>query len=194
MFLSQNTNVARQVNKIVCFGLGCFPAHNERSAKRAYIQHLSARTIRDTIAELQGGDAPKVYVQEPTYCTKGISWIQNLFGFKVVNDPEGFRALDGHTFMVSVAPDAPVRQITMGFTHEFEGPAGMFCNAIDSDGTECNGKGDMMIRGRLTVPFRADEASPAVWKYKQESMWMEHNDYEEEDFFGPMGVYMKARY
>lgn len=193
-FLNQHaSSTIEHVDKIICFGLGCFATKQERAGKRDYFQHLAARTIRDIFAQRQGGPAPDVYVQEPIYCTAGIDYIESHFGFKVVNDPEGFKALDGHTFVLTVSPNVPVRQVTMGMTHKSQGPAGFLCNAIDSDGLECNGKGYTREKDYLVCPYTTCPTSPALWKYKNESLWMEHNDKEEGDYFGKIGVYLKRK-
>lgn len=81
----------------------------------------------------------------------------------------------------------PVRQVALDITHEENGPAGFLCNAIYSEGLEADGKKEADIKHFTCNP------SPALWKYKQESVWMEHDDREETDFFGNMGVYLKGK-
>ncbi|KAF1947532.1 hypothetical protein EJ02DRAFT_306281, partial [Clathrospora elynae] len=181
-FLQEHAGTTMQhVDKIICFGLGCFPSKHERAQKRAYTQHLAALTIRSILATQQGGPAPPVFTQEPIYCAAGITHIvsPSPFNFTVLDDPEGFRALDGNTFILSVAPNVPVRQIVLGMTHTFGGPAGMFCDEIQSEGLECNGKGSEIDGNqRRFTPYKTCEPSPALWKYKQEGVWMECGDWE----------------
>ena len=147
--------------------------------------------IRDVIAAEQRGTAPKIFAQKPEYCAAGISHIVEHFNMCVLEDPEGFKALDGRTFVLSFAPNVPVRQIVLGLTHEFGGPAGLFCDDIGSDGLECNDKGIYNDNGRVTCLFHTCEPSPALWRFKQESFWMEYGDRDKGDWFGNVGVYLK---
>ncbi|KAH7339197.1 hypothetical protein BKA66DRAFT_435147 [Pyrenochaeta sp. MPI-SDFR-AT-0127] len=191
VFLQEHAKkTLERVDKIMCFGLGCFPTQWERSRQRSYTQHLAACTVRDLIAQQQGGAAPQIFAQDPSYCAAGMSYIQSHFNMSILDDPEGFKALDGHTFVLSFAPNVPVRQITLGLTHESNGPAGLFCDRIRSEGLECNGK--RCEDGRV-CPYTTCEPSPAVWKYKQESYWIEYRDRDEQNYFGEVGVYLKKR-
>ncbi|CAO2652524.1 Nn.00g008070.m01.CDS01 [Neocucurbitaria sp. VM-36] len=193
-FLEEHAGKTMQhIDRIICFGLGCFTTKWGQAAKRSYIQHLAACTVRDIIAQGQGGTPPKVYAQEPIYCAAGIAHIQQHFSIEVLDDPEGFRALDGNTFVISISPNVPVRQIAFGLTHEFGGPAGMFCNDIQSDGLECDGKGCEYQDGRWVCPYKTCEPSPGLWRYKMESMWMECSDKREENWFGEVGLYLKRK-
>ncbi|KAJ4373294.1 hypothetical protein N0V83_003588 [Neocucurbitaria cava] len=191
-FLDEHAGKTMQhVDKIICFGLGCFDAKYPLAVKCRYIQHLAAYTIRDVIAQKQGGEPPKIYTQEPHYCKAAIALVKARFDMEVLEDPEGFRALDGNTFVMTVSPDVPVRQVAFGLTHEFGGPAGMFCNSITSEGLECDGKGSEARDGHHSVsPYRTCEPSPGLWRYKQESVWMEYSDMAS---FGDIGVYLKRR-
>ncbi|KAF1844281.1 uncharacterized protein K460DRAFT_408572 [Cucurbitaria berberidis CBS 394.84] len=192
-FLEEHAGKRMQrVDKILCFGLGCFRTELGRETKRPYVQHLAACLVRDIIARQQGGETPKIYAQDPNYGPTGIAYIKAQFDMETLDDPEGFKALDGNTFVLCVAPNVPVRQIAFGMTHEFGGPAGLFCNSIQSEGLECNGKSCDIRSGSFT-PYSLCESSPALWKYKQESTWMEYDDGSEEDCFGDVGVYLKQR-
>ncbi|RAR14540.1 hypothetical protein DDE83_002113 [Stemphylium lycopersici] len=170
----------RNVDQIVCFGLGCL------TAKDRYIQHLSARHIANIFARSQPGPTPPVFAQDPIYCTAGISYITAPapFNFTILDDPEGFRALTGNTFVLSFHPDVPVRQIVMGLTHDTNGPAGMFCNSIQSEGLECDGKRSDSSGGAMVSPYLTCESSPSVWKYKQSSVFLEFETPEKDQWFG----------
>lgn len=178
------------VDKIICFGLGCFPSKWEHNGKRSYTQHLAACTVRDILARQQGGAPPQIFTQEPIYCVASKSHVQKAFNMTVLDDPEGFKAVDGQTFVLSFAPNVPVRQVVCGLTHEFRGPAALFANDIQSKGLECNG---MPCNDDQVMPFKTCEPSPVVWKYKQESIWMEYGDRDADDCFGDIGVYLKRK-
>jgi hypothetical protein len=176
----------RRVDHIVCFGLGCpVSAARVQWQRRSYVQHRAACTIRDLLVQHQGGMAPKVSAQEPEYTSVDITYLEEHFGMAVLDDPEAFRVLDGNTFIITVAPNVPVRQVAFDMTYEQNGPAGFLCDIIYSDGLESEGKKEDDV-GRFTC-----NPSPALWKYKQESVLMEFDDAEEMDCFGNMGVYLK---
>jgi hypothetical protein len=181
--LNQARETLERVDKIICFGLGCLSGGRSciGVGRRSYFQHLAARTIAETLAGQQHRDSIPIFAQDPVYCDTGISYITSasLFNITILDDPEGFRALDKHTFVMSFAPNVPVRQIVMGMTHDTDGPAALSCDGIDSDGLECK--------------FMTCEPSPALWRYKQSSAWMEHSDWEAEQWFGKVGVYLKRR-
>ena len=191
-FMQQHAGKLMQnVDKIVCFGLGCL---NAQRGKRAYMQHLAACTVRDILARQQPGEqAPKVVTQDPDYCAAGKAYVAKHFDMLVLDDPEGFKLLDGHSFVLSFGPNVPVRQIVWGLTHEFGGPAGMFCDNIATKGLECNGKGSTNEDGRRVAPYCTCESSPALWKYKQDSTWMEYSDREGDNWFGRPGIYLKQK-
>ncbi|OAL56342.1 hypothetical protein IQ07DRAFT_4808 [Pyrenochaeta sp. DS3sAY3a] len=182
------------VDKIVCFGLGCLKAWQEKGGHRSYIQHLAACTIRDIFARIQGVAAPTIYAQDPGYCSAGKSYLAKHFDMTIVDDPEGFKMLDGNTFVLSFAPNVCVRQVAFGITHEFGGPAGFFCDSIDSEGLESNGKsGRDFPESPAICPYGTCESSPGLWKYKSESAWTEISDKDEEYLFGAVGIYLKKK-
>jgi hypothetical protein len=173
-----------RVHKIICFGLGCFQREHFLDVRRHHMQHLAALTVRDIFARKQGGEAPLVYAQDPWYCPRGISYLQDHLDITVLEDPEGFKAMDGNTFVITVAPNVPVRQLAVDLTHEDGGPAGMLCNAVLTDEVELDG----------TSLCGTCNSSPAVWDFKQRSVWMEHDeDRNKDEWFGHMGLYLKKK-
>lgn len=131
-YLDQNAGAMARVDKIVCFGLGDWSV---QSQSYSYIQHLAALHIRSTLARIQ--DTPlttfKVYAQDPAYCTTAEASLRKL-DIEPVEHPSGFDLLDENTFVVSMYPTAPVRQMATGLLNHVGGPAGMLCNAIQNDG------------------------------------------------------------
>jgi hypothetical protein len=65
-------------------------------------------------------------------------------------------------------------------THESNGPAGSFCGSIASDGLEGDGKSREDAYSGANG-YRTCSPSPGLWKYKQESIWMEHGEQKENE-------------
>jgi hypothetical protein len=174
-FLQQHAgSTAQHVDQIICFGLACpiSPSQDTERTHRSYVQHLAACTIRDIIARSQGGVAPSIFAQDPAYTVASISYLSENFGITVLPDPEGFRELDGNTFVITVAPDVPVRQIVLGMTHESGGPAGIFCNAIDGDGLESDGKFWAEDFTKRTWHHSTCSPSPGLWSMTIWRRWI----------------------
>jgi hypothetical protein len=154
------------------------------------VQHLAACTLRDLFAAKQNGAAPTIYAQDPAYQSSNTVYLAEHFGIPVIADPEGFKALNGNTFVMSVSPNVPVRQIALDMTHDSHGPAGFFCDHIGSDGLEGDGlEGDGKVHGDAN--YTTCNSSPGLQRYKQESHWMEHENWKETDCFGAMGLCLK---
>ncbi|KAF2741163.1 hypothetical protein EJ04DRAFT_592914 [Polyplosphaeria fusca] len=144
--LEATLNIMDSVNKVVCFGLG--PIYHFKG--RPYTQHLAACEIRDVLLKVNKN--VQIYAQEPSYCDMCRSELKKL-GITVVDDPEGFLLIDKNTFVVTVAPNVPVRQIAVDLTYEHGGPAGMLCDRIFGDGRPCED---------VSCP-----SSPAVWAWRE---------------------------
>jgi hypothetical protein len=127
----------------------------------------------------------QIYAQDPAYRPSDTAYLAEHFDISVVADPEGFKALNGNTFVVSVSPNVPVRQIALDMTEDSHGPAGFFCDHIGSDGLDGDGK------VYSDAHYTTCNSSPGLWKYKQESHCMEHDDRKGMDCFGNIGLYLK---
>ncbi|KAF2246230.1 hypothetical protein BU26DRAFT_521683 [Trematosphaeria pertusa] len=112
------------IDKIVCIGMGAL--------KRVdwFLQHVSVSRIRKILADKQGKaiTAIPIYAQDPYYCRKCKAILREM-DFEIVEDPDGFMKIDNNTFVISIHPSVPVRQIAVWRTRE-GGPAGMLCNRI----------------------------------------------------------------
>jgi hypothetical protein len=193
-FLEEHAGrTAQRVDQIICFGLNCPVASSEYpiQSRRSYFQHLAACTIRDIFARKQGGTVPKIYAQDPVYTSAGTTYLQEHLDISVLPDPEGFKALDGHTFVMSVSPNVPVRQVALDMTDESGGPAGFFCNNIHSHGLEYDGKGMIHDTECKKTPYYTCNPSPGLWEFKQRGIWTEYDDQKILDCFENMGVYLK---
>jgi hypothetical protein len=187
-------DAAQRIDQIVCFGLGTLTlSDSPRYLRRNYVQHLAACTIRDIFSQEQDGAIPKVYAQDPIYKSSDIAFISEQFEMTILPDPEGFKILDGHTFVITIAPNVPVRQIAIDMTADTHGPAGFLCDGIHSDGLEGDGKDTKQVYQGENMVYYTCNTSPSLWKYKHESIWVEHDDRDEFDYFANMGVYLKKR-
>jgi hypothetical protein len=187
-FLEKHAGSAMQrFDQIICFGLGrpVSQSSYSRELRRSFVQHLAARTLRDIFATKQSGAVPTIYAQDPAYRSSDTAYLAKHFDISVVADPEGFKALNGNTFVVSVSPNVPVRQIALNMTDDSHGPAGFFCDHIGSDGLEGDGK------VYSDAHYTTCNSSPGLWKYKQESHCMEHDDRIGTDCSGNIGLYLK---
>lgn len=187
-------SASQRIDQIICFGLGnIISLSGPRAQRRSYVQHLAACTVRDTLASQQGGAAPTVFAQDPEYKSVDTSYLSEHFDCTVLDDPEGFRALNGNTFVITVSPNVPVRQVALDMTYDSDGPAGFLCDAIRSDGLEGEGLTRKECFEGKKIVYHTCNPSPALWKYKQQSLWMEHDDGDELDCFGKMGVYLRKQ-
>jgi hypothetical protein len=191
-FKAHSQHVTKRVDQIMCFGLGSPVSEPDPiSLRRSYVQHLAACTLRDHFGARQRGAIPQIFAQDPVYRTADTAYLAEHWSISVLADPEGFKALDGNTFVISIAPNVPVRQIVLDMTSESDGPAGFFCDEIHSDGLGGDGTRIEDIHSGVKTPYRTCNSSPGLWKYKQDSLWTEHDDQAEMGCFGKMGMYLK---
>ncbi|KAH7406802.1 hypothetical protein DE146DRAFT_676133 [Phaeosphaeria sp. MPI-PUGE-AT-0046c] len=191
-FLKTHTGSVTRIDQIICFGLGnTVSSTHPRVQRISYVQHLAAHTVRDTLASQQGGAAPTMFAQDPEYKAVDTSYLSEHFDCTVLDDPEGFKALDGNTFVIAFAPNVPVRQIALDMTHDSNGPAGFLCDAIKSDGLEGEGLTRKECYEAENNVYYTCNPSPGLWKYKEQGLWMEHDDRDELGCFRKVGVYLK---
>lgn len=194
VFLEKHAGTTTHVDQIICFGLGSpVSSPHPRQLRRAYSQHLAACTIRDILARKQNSRRPKVFAQDPCHTSNDTAYISTHFSITPLPDPEAFRALTSTTFVISISPNVPVRQIALGMTHNSDGPAGFLCCTIGDDGL--GGKSVTMRNGNVVTHF-ADESSPELWEYKRRSVWGEWDNTgagREWDCPGRVGCYLKRR-
>ncbi|CAO2657727.1 Nn.00g038530.m01.CDS01 [Neocucurbitaria sp. VM-36] len=123
----------KAVDKILCFGLG---ALDWRRPKH-FVQHLAAATVRDTLHSIRekGGIAAKIPIiaQDPAYCSNCTQVLKRELDIHVVVGNEGFKAVTKNSFIITVAPSAPVCQIIADLTLQDGGPAAMLCDRFGDD-------------------------------------------------------------
>jgi hypothetical protein len=100
------------IKRIVAFESGSM-TWRVPNQKRATVHLSLVLLLRRLFCQLQGVSALKdleTFVQDPTYTTRDKSVLRQM-GLKVVDDPNGFLAIDEETLVISIMPKKPVRQI-----------------------------------------------------------------------------------
>lgn len=130
-----------RVDTIIGYGLGCLafqgldPSEIEpwtEHPQRVWLQHLTCHIIKNVLERVQGtAGRIKIYAQDPEYCPNCISLLGGQ-GITASNSPTKYLAqealLNKHTFVVSKAPTAPIRQVVFDLTADCGGPAGILCD------------------------------------------------------------------
>lgn len=103
------------IKKIFGFALGNVDKTEETRHKgyvqRPIAQHASLKTIARFLEERNGGHRVPCYSQDPVLRDgRGAEFIESI-GITALDDPKGFIEVDEDTFVVSVAPNIPVRQV-----------------------------------------------------------------------------------
>ena len=105
----------RGITKIVGIGLGALtdPEQSENPLQdiRALVQHAAIRAIADTLKKQNGGREVECYAQDPENDQDVTVQFLRTIGITPLNDPKAFLEIDENTFVVSVCPNIPVRQI-----------------------------------------------------------------------------------
>jgi hypothetical protein len=125
-FLSLKTNVDSitfpvKVTKIVCFGLGSL------ARSRANTQHAAVESLISYFKGKTGHDV-RCYAQDPAYSDIDKEFLKKTTGIDVIEDPKAFLEVNENTFVISVSPDVPVRQIVS----DLQRPAAMLWNTVGS--------------------------------------------------------------
>lgn len=105
-------------NKIVVFALGELGAEFDRRwvlgnywRNRSAGQHTLLLTLRDALASYHREEHNVVcYAQDPDYSDVD-KWLLADNEIKVVDDPDGFLQVDDSSAVVSVAAEAPIKQV-----------------------------------------------------------------------------------
>ncbi|KAF2657766.1 hypothetical protein K491DRAFT_714229 [Lophiostoma macrostomum CBS 122681] len=122
----------KEINKIVCFGLGpvqqirykVSQEHPAVGPDGAFDQHLAARDIADTLDRVNGSGRPRVKICVQDLAYKAVDRVLlNDLGFELVEDPHGWLKIDEHTLVFhAFCPFRPYEMIA-DLTHEYGGPA-----------------------------------------------------------------------
>jgi hypothetical protein len=138
IMIRKHSDQLKNVDKVICFALGALM----HSRACSYVQHLAARTIADTLNELNkernveertvAGEIC-ILAQDPAYCSSCTAILKDELDIRAVTDLEGFLTVDQNTFVLCFAPAGPITGIIADLTRESGGPAAMLCDRIDDD-------------------------------------------------------------
>ncbi|KAF2648210.1 hypothetical protein K491DRAFT_722771 [Lophiostoma macrostomum CBS 122681] len=185
-YLLEHSDEMEQVDQIICFG------HGPLCEFRSQVQHLAASTIRRVLLAKHKMSSTgfekeiKIYAQDPAYCNNCKTLLKKQYNIEVLDDHDGFLQLNKNSFVVSIAPDVPVRQIAVDMTFDEGGPAGMLCTKIRDESKE-----------EVTMLDFADPWSPRLEAYKKKCIVgnMNHvnSDADGSYYFGSTELYFKKR-
>ena len=121
----QNIPTSVKVERIVA--LSCGSVARDRSS----VQHALALTISKALTAKQSEtESVPCYAQDPCYSSVDESLLAE-FGIDVLDDPDGFLAVDDSSIVLSIASDAPVKQIIVDLAK----PAAIIWDKVDLDDT-----------------------------------------------------------
>lgn len=121
------------ITKIVGIGLGGLtnPERSEYpiSGIRAFVQHAAIQTIADALEKQNGGREVECYAQDLENDQDVTIQFLKKIGITPLNDPKAFLEIDENTFVVSVSPNIPVRQIVCDIAR----PRAMLWNIVNKE-------------------------------------------------------------
>jgi hypothetical protein len=127
--LLKNNMLATKIKKVVGFALGspsCGPAHPTAQDNSLH-QHVLLVSILSFFNTAVERSIP-CFIQDPIY-TQADEQCFSDHGIMVLKDPEGFLEIDNETFVLSIYPDIPVKQIVFDIVK----PALLLWNTIKVD-------------------------------------------------------------
>jgi hypothetical protein len=97
------------IDNIVCFGLGPLCGIDGHETTRSLTQRAAAMTMAEELSRLRSSSI-SCYAQDPAYTDIDKQVLRSI-GIMPINDPKGFLRVDRNTFVFSVSPNVPVKQI-----------------------------------------------------------------------------------
>jgi hypothetical protein len=123
----QNLPPSSKVGRIVAFSCGSITRDRFKSAPRSSVQHALALTVSKVLTARQIEHVP-CYAQDPCYGLNDEALLTE-WCIDILDDPDGFLAVDRSTFVISIASDSPVRQIIADLAK----PAAIIWDRVDLD-------------------------------------------------------------
>lgn len=114
------------ISKIVAFACSTMAYDDSCCQKRSIAQHAMALTIRDFL-QRKNGSQIGCFAQDPAY-TEIDKAVLQCTGIIVLDDPRAFLEVDEASFIVSIGPDVPIRQIVLDIAR----PAAMIWDKVKS--------------------------------------------------------------
>jgi hypothetical protein len=177
--LERNANQIRQVDRIVCYGLGSLGRY---TGARCYFQHLAACTIAKTLSKAQATNREdsktiEIFAQDLFYTDHAREYMAKL-------DPpitpvdyrinEALMKVNRNTFIVCIGAESDIVESALDITYP-DGPAGLLCDKMHFDGqTRFDRKKFSTAEGRS--PSTYGKASASEWNYKQRCVREEVTD------------------
>lgn len=200
-YLKEGAKQMVKVKQIVCFGLGSLGSGITTYPGATFIQHLAACAIRDTLETnqtnqhgLRNPQRIPIYAQYPAYCKTCKRILREQCKIEVIEDADGFDKINENTFVVSISPDVPVRQIVGDISVQYNGPAGMLCDEIASDGMEYDQQSYDRDVPYDRYRYHTDPSSPNLAAYRDRCAAFSLNDMDlqiKERVFGQTALYLK---
>lgn len=114
------------ISKIVAFACSTIAYDDSPCQKPSIAQHAMVLTIRDFL-QRKNGSQIRCFAQDPAY-TEIDKAVLQCIGITVLDDPRAFLEVDEASFIVSVGPDVPIRQIVLDIAR----PAAMIWDKVKS--------------------------------------------------------------
>ncbi|KAF2466011.1 uncharacterized protein BDR25DRAFT_345882 [Lindgomyces ingoldianus] len=175
------------INKIIGLGLGSGnrPYKDYTHARFSYCQHLAACDIALELQKLYGPDTEpiEIFGQDPEYTPNDKVILAHLNPpIATLEDPYGFLAIDKTTFVMSVHPNVPVRQIIADLALESNDacPAGVLWNynpqwreeGGDQDHTDpCSSRVEKMLEGFVLAEIFEDDKEEDRNTFGKTAIW-----------------------
>ncbi|CAG9986331.1 unnamed protein product [Clonostachys byssicola] len=164
--LAEQAAISKNINKIVCFGLGSLgwsiEIEDERyePADRVYsaiVQHAAALTIAKVIGKRLDVGGLTVFCQDPIYSAADKRVLAEA-GIQVVGGRGGlaFTYIDENTVVISCHPNIPVKQVVA----DLGKPAILICNEVKEEGEEKWRVFERHGNFGLLSPYPTDHDSP----------------------------------
>jgi hypothetical protein len=127
------------ISKIIGFGCGRISSTVNKEIlwnHTSSFQHALILSLRDILSEkMEAPDGIDCYAQDPIYSATDKSVLE-ASGIKILEDPEGFIAVDDSSVVFTSAPNVPVKQIVTDIAR----PAIIIWNKVRSKDYRVNGK------------------------------------------------------
>lgn len=118
-----------------------------------------------TIAEVLGQRRKhevKCYSQDPVNEGAGNEFLKTI-GITPLNDPKGFLAVDGNTFVISISPNIPVLQVEV--VANISLPAAMLVNTIEEEPVKREWECRIMEDGHVVYTWLVSTDSTCLGAY-----------------------------
>lgn len=114
------------ISRIVAFACSTMAYNGSPCQNPSIAQHGMVLTIRDFL-QRKSGSRIRCFAQDPAY-TEIDKAVLQYTGITVLDDPRAFLEVDEASFIVSIGPDVPIRQVVLDIAR----PAAMIWDKVKS--------------------------------------------------------------